>query len=150
MRTAALRGLAGAAVVFVLSGCAQEDPFAELGPRALPEGTETLAAADGWTVTEGGVRAEAGGEFTLAVPEQDVPDGPGEAVLTYHLDRIEPDGTIVETVDVVAVAVTAEQVPQETMTLPDEPDAHYDLFAEVARADGTFDRYQDWLYVPAD
>ena len=139
--------LAGA---LVLGGCGPDDPFAGLPPRILPEGSDALAAAEGWTVTEGGVLAEGGGTFELVVPDGDVPppDEDGATEIVYHLDRVDADGTTLETVDLVAVTVTAQGAPEETMVLPDDEGVHYELFAEVARADGTFDRYQEWLYVP--
>lgn len=133
-----------------LGACGGGGPFADLPPRVLPAGVDALATADGWTVTDGGVLAEGGGTFALVVPEDDVPatgDG-GATEIVYHLDRVEPDGTTLETVDLVAVTVTPQGAPAETMVLPADPGVHYDLFAEVARADGTYDRYQEWLYVP--
>lgn len=145
--------LAAALAVLALGACGSEPEaadaaFAELPPRELPDGTDALARADGWEVIDGGVLAQAGDTFELVVPDDEVPatpdDGPTEIV--YHLDRIEADGTLVETVDIVAVTVTAEGAPTEAVTLPDEADAHYHLFAEVTRADGTFLVYEDWLY----
>lgn len=131
-------------------GLGSDGAFADLEPRELPDGVESLARADGWEVTDGGVRAEPGDTFELVVPAEDVPaspdDGPTEIV--YHLDRVEADGTLVETVDIVAVTVTSADSPPETLTLPDEDDAHYKLSAEVTRPDGTFTAYHDWLYAP--
>ncbi|HVM00821.1 MAG TPA: hypothetical protein VM324_16140 [Egibacteraceae bacterium] len=139
-----------AVTAFVLAACGEgADPFAGLPPRAVPDSIPALASAQGWEVTGSGVLAHGGGTFTLAVPDEDVP-GPGEGPteIVFHLDRVEADGTTLQTLDMAAVTVTAGGAPAETMTLPDEAGAHYALFAEVGRADGTFDRYDDWLYVP--
>jgi hypothetical protein len=130
------------AAMLVLGSCGQaEDPFAELPPRELPDGFASLAEADGWEVTDGGVLAGAGDTFTLALPGEDAP-----AEVVYHLDRIEADRTLVETVDIVAVSVPADGTVTETITLPADAGAHYELFAEVTRADGTFVVHRDWLY----
>lgn len=142
------RALAAASLTLALAACAPaEDHFADLPPREVPAGAEALADADGWEVTDGGVLAEAGSSFTLVVPDGAVPaagEEPTEVV--FHLDRVEPDGTLVETVDIVAVTVPPEGAPAETATLPDDAGVHYELFAEVTRADGTFTVYRDWLY----
>lgn len=128
--------------VLALGACGDgEDPFAELPPRELPATVESLAEAHGWEVTDGGVLAGAGDEFTPTLPPEDAP-----ADVVYHLDRVEADGTLVETVEIVAVDVPADGTVTETITLPDDPDAHYELFAEVTRADGTFAVHRDWLY----
>jgi len=156
VRSALVLAAAAALAVLALGACDQEPgpaeetdgPFSELPPRELPDGTDALARADGWEVTDQGVLAEPGDTFELVVPPGEVPATPddGSTEIVYHLDRIEADGTLVETVDIVAVTVTAEGAPAETITLPDEAEAHYHLFAEVTRADGTFVVYQDWLY----
>lgn len=150
---------AAALVALALGACGQEpgqpeetagigDPFGELPPRELPDSIDSLARAEGWEATDRGVLAQPGDTFELVVPSEAEPatpdDGPTEIV--YHLDRVEADGTLVETVDIVAVTVTGEGAPTETVTLSDEADAHYHLFAEVTRADGSFVVYQDWLY----
>lgn len=131
-----------AGLLLALVACGQaEDPFAGLPPREVPDSVDALAIADGWEVTDGGVLAQAGDTFTLALPPEDAP-----AEVVYHLDRIEADRTLVETVDIVAVSVPADGTVTETLTLPDDADAHYELFAEVSRADGTFVVHRDWLY----
>ncbi len=67
---------------------------------------------------------------------------------SYHLDRIEPDGDLLETVEIVTVTVPTGAYLTQAVELPDESDAHYELFAEVSRDDGTFVVYRDWLYAP--
>ncbi|MEX0657954.1 MAG: hypothetical protein WD080_02370 [Egibacteraceae bacterium] len=129
------------ATALVLTGCGQDDPFAELPPREVPDSIEALAVAEGWEATDGGVLAGAGDTATLALPPEDAP-----AEVTYHLDRVEADGTVVETVDIVGVSVLADGTVTETITLPDATDVHYTLFAEVGRADGTRVVHRDWLY----
>lgn len=149
MRTM-LAAVAALVTTLVLGACGSTDEaFAELEPRALPDNVDSLARADGWEVTDDGVRAQAGDTFELVVPSEEVPAGTDDQTeIVYHLDRVEADGTIVETVDIVAVTVTAQDTPRETVTLPDDTDAHYKLYAEVTRPDGSFTAYHDWLYVP--
>lgn len=135
-------GLLVAATLLALTACGSgEDPFAGLPPREIPDSIDALAVAEGWTVTDGGVLAAAGDTFTLTLPPEDAP-----ASVVYHLDRIEADRTLVETVEILAVDVPADGTVTDTITLPDEADAHYELFAEVTRADGTFVVHRDWLY----
>lgn len=131
------------AAALVLGACGQDDPFADLPPREVPDSIGSLADAEGWEVTDGGVLAEPGDTFTFALPPEDAP-----AEVTYHLDRVEADGTVVETIDIVAVSVPADGTVTEAITLPEAAGAHYRLFAEVAPADGDFVVYSDWLYAP--
>lgn len=133
--------LLAVSTALVLIGCGQDDPFVELPPREVPDSIDALAVADGWEVTDGGVLVGAGDTATLALPPDDAP-----AEVTYHLDRVEADGTVVETVDIVGVSVPADGSVTETITLPDTPAAHYTLFAEVSRADGTRVVHRDWLF----